>query len=112
MVPSCNSLSFTRRWLNRFASQSQCAATPTMTSSLRQPLLRAPALRPNARFLGCWENRLAYGVSYRQAAAMARSRAMALRGVKLLLCADTYLPTALAMSVRHDPLAKTAVLFS
>ena len=38
----------------------------------------------------------------------ARSSAMALRGLKLFSCTDTYLPTAFAISVRHDPLARMA----
>jgi hypothetical protein len=41
-----------------------------------------------------------------QAAPMARSRAAALRALKLSLCAETYLSTALAMSARHVALAR------
>ena len=37
---------------------------------------------------------------------MARSSAMALRAVKRFLCSDTYLPTAFAMSARHDAFAR------
>jgi hypothetical protein len=47
-----------------------------------------------------------------QAAATARSSAMALRGSNLFLCADTYLPTAFAMSVRHDALARMPAVFA
>src|ERR1700751_3427846 len=45
-----------------------------------------------------------------QVSAIARSRAMTFSGVKLLLCADTYLPTALAISVRHDLLARISAI--
>jgi hypothetical protein len=47
-----------------------------------------------------------------QAAARARSSAMALRGLNCFLCAEAYLRTALAMSVRHDALERMAVLSS
>src|ERR1700720_4272008 len=40
---------------------------------------------------------------YLQVAAIARSRATASGTLKLSLCADTYFPTAFAVSVRHDP---------
>jgi hypothetical protein len=43
---------------------------------------------------------------YVQAPARARSRAIALRGVKLFLWAATYLPTSFAMSAGHDALAR------
>jgi hypothetical protein len=43
-------------------------------------------------------------------AAKARSSAMAVSGLKLFLCADTYLPTAFAMSMRHDALARMTAL--
>ncbi len=46
------------------------------------------------------------------AVASARASAMASSGPKLLLCADTYLSTALAISMRHDALARMAVLSS
>jgi hypothetical protein len=44
------------------------------------------------------------------AVAKARSSSMALSGPKLFSCSDTYLPTAFAMSMRHDVLARVAVL--
>jgi hypothetical protein len=44
------------------------------------------------------------------AVARARSSAMALSGPDL--CADTYLPTAFAISMRHDALARMALLSS
>jgi hypothetical protein len=43
---------------------------------------------------------------YGQRAAVARSSAMAWSGLKLFLCVDTYLPTAFAMSARHDALPR------
>jgi hypothetical protein len=46
------------------------------------------------------------------AVARARLRAMALRVPTCFSWAETYLPTALAMSVRHDALARTDVVSS
>jgi hypothetical protein len=47
-----------------------------------------------------------------QTAAMAWLSAMVLRGLKLFLCAERYLPTAFAMSLRHDPLPRMSAVFA